>query len=74
MKVTLFKAYPFEVGQKIRIGNSPRFGDWEVIKLTEHKVTLRCPVSKKEIVWNRFCYFVEDLDKEWPDMGKTGDS
>ncbi len=72
MKVTLFKAYPFEVGQKIRIEESPRFGDWEVIKVTEHKVTLRCPVSKKEITWNRFCYFAEEHDREWPDLKKDG--
>lgn len=64
--VTLFKAYPFKVGQKIRIEKSPRFGDWEVVKVTEHKVTLRCPISKKEMTWSRFCYFAEEKDMEWP--------
>lgn len=67
MKVTLFKAYPFQVGQKIRIEESPRSGDWEVIKVTEHKVSLRCPISKKEITWSRFCYFTEETEREWPD-------
>lgn len=66
MKVTLFKAYPFKEGQKIRIEDSPRSGDWEVIKLTEHKLTLRCPLSKKEMTWSRFCYFVEEREQDWP--------
>ncbi len=72
MKVTLFKAYTFKIGQKIRIEESPRFGDWEVVKITEHKVTLKCPVSKKEMVWNRFCYFVEDVERKWPDPNPDG--
>jgi hypothetical protein len=65
-KVALFKSYPFEVGQKIRIEESPRFGDWEVIKVTEHKVTLKCPISKREMTWSRFCYLAEERDMEWP--------
>ncbi|MCG8688377.1 MAG: hypothetical protein MI892_26130 [Desulfobacterales bacterium] len=65
-KVTVFKAYPFEVGQKIRIEESPRYGDWEVVGVTEHKVTLRCPISKKEFTWSRFCYKTEDVDGQWP--------
>lgn len=64
--VTVFKAYPFKVGQKIRIQGSKRSGDWEVIGLSDAKVTLRCPVSKKEVSWDRFCYFVEDKTMEWP--------
>ena len=64
--VALFKAYPFKEGQKIRIEESPRFGDWEVIKVTDHKVTLRCPLSQKEMTWSRFCYFVEDKSIPWP--------
>lgn len=67
MKVTIFKSFPLEIGQKIRIEDSPRFGDWEVIGLTEHKVTLKCPVSGKEVTWSRFCYFTEEVDKNWPD-------
>ena len=35
--VTVFKAYPFVPGQKIRIEDSPRSGDWEVIKVTDRK-------------------------------------
>ena len=65
-KVSVFRAYPFEVGQKIRIEESPRNGDWEVVTVTEHKVTLRCPVSKKEFTWSRFCYMAEDVEDEWP--------
>ncbi|MCG8636173.1 MAG: hypothetical protein MI863_20240 [Desulfobacterales bacterium] len=65
-KVTLFKAYPFEVGQKIRIEGSPRSGDWEVVKVTEHKVTLRCPISKRDMTWSRFCYFADKREMDWP--------
>ena len=65
-KVTLFKGYPFKEGQKIRIEDSPRSGDWEVIKVTDHKVTLRCPISKKELVWSRFCYVAEEKFMPWP--------
>ncbi|MCP3945102.1 MAG: hypothetical protein GY710_26990 [Desulfobacteraceae bacterium] len=66
--VSLFKAYPFKEGQKIRIEDSPRSGDWEVVKVTEHKVTLKCPISKKEMVWSRFCYAVEEKLMPWPQV------
>lgn len=66
-KVAIFTPYPFEVGQKIRIDGGPRSGDWEVIAVSEHKVTLRCPITKKEFKWDRFCYFVEESeDAQWP--------
>jgi len=66
-KVSFFKPYPFEIGQKIRIEGSRRGGDWEVIGFDENKVTLRCPVSGKEFEWARFCYHVEDKDDVvWP--------
>ncbi len=65
--VTLFKTYPFEIGQKIYIEDGPRRGDWEVIALSERKVKLRCPISKREFEWNRFCYFTEQAsDGPWP--------
>ena len=65
--VTVFKPFPFEIGQKINIESGPRKGDWEVIDVSDKKVKLRCPVSFKEFEWNRFCYFTEEseLDK-WP--------
>jgi hypothetical protein len=69
-KVTLFKGYPFKVGQKIRIEESPRSGDWEVIHVTDHKVTLRCPLSGREFSWSRFCYKVEETERPWPDTEK----
>jgi len=69
-KVTLFKGYPFKVGQKIRIEESPRSGDWEVIHVTDHKVTLRCPLSGREFSWSRFCYMVEETERPWPDTEK----
>lgn len=66
-KVITFKPFPFEAGQKIHIDGGPRGGDWEVLDVTERKVTLRCPVSFKEFSWNRFCYFTkEQAGVEWP--------
>ncbi len=64
--VTVFNQYPFKKGQKIRIENSGRAGDWEVIDVSDHKVKLRCPISKKEVEWRRFCYYVEDKQMAWP--------
>ena len=65
--VTLFKSYPFEIGQKIYIEDGPRHGDWEVVGLSERKVKLRCPISQREFEWARFCYFAEDdHNSPWP--------
>jgi len=67
MSVTLFKPYPFVPGEKIRIEGGPRSGDWEVLAFNEKKVTLRCPVSGKEVEWAGFCYFSEKSDEApWP--------
>jgi len=66
-RVSVFEPYPFEIGQRIRIESGPRAGDWEVIGVTERKVTLRCPISHREFEWDRFCYLVEDREnEEWP--------
>ena len=65
--VAIFCPYPFETGQKIYIEAGPRKGDWEVIGVTERKVKLRCPVSHREVEWDRFCYFAEEREEEaWP--------
>lgn len=65
--VIVFNQYPFAVGDKIRIEGGRRKGDWEVAAITEHKVTLRCPISKKEFAWNKFCYMTEiDRGVSWP--------
>jgi hypothetical protein len=65
--VTVFSQYAFEIGEKITIESGPRRGDWEVIGLSERKVKLRCPVSQREVEWDRFCYYVEKLKVvEWP--------
>ncbi len=65
--VARFAPYPFRVGQKINIQDGPRKGDWEVIAVSDHKVTLRCPISRKEFAWSRFCYFLEEQKGvEWP--------
>ena len=67
IRITLFRPYPFEVGQKIHIEQGHRRGDWEVIGVSDRKVKLRCPVSLREFEWNRFCYFAEQLDiEQWP--------
>ena len=66
-KVVMFKPYPFRAGEKIRIGGGPRAGDWEVLHVSDRKVKLRCPISRREFEWNRFCYFVEEREGlEWP--------
>ena len=66
-KVTIFKPYPFSAGQKINIAEGPRRGDWEVVAVSDRKVTLRCPISNREFEWNRFCYFSDEQEGiEWP--------
>jgi len=66
-KVTVFAPFAFYEGQKINIENGPRKGDWEVVGVTERKVTLRCPVSLREFEWNRFCYQTDErIFDEWP--------
>ena len=65
--VAIFKPYPFTVGQKINIEDGPRKGDWEVVAVTDRKVKLRCPFSKKEFDWNRFCYLAAQRHGvQWP--------
>ena len=65
--VTVFRPYPFSVGQKIRIEDSRRSGDWEIAAISADKVTLRCPISGKEFAWTAFCYVVEEeTDSTWP--------
>jgi len=66
-KVTLFRPYPFRIGQKIHIEEGPRKGDWEVIGISDRKIKLKCPVSLREFDWNQFCYYVDELEvAEWP--------
>ena len=66
-QVTVFQTYPMQVGQKINIADGPRRGDWLVIGLSERKMQLRCPVSGREVEWERFCYLVEERQQEeWP--------
>jgi len=64
--VVMFRPYPHEIGQKIRIEGGPRAGDWEVVGVSKGKVTLRCPISGREFEWNRFAYFVEEKEDAWP--------
>lgn len=65
--VTVFSQYSFKVGQKIRIEGSRRAGDWEIADISEHKITLRCPITGKEFSWNKFCYLIEEeRSTTWP--------
>jgi hypothetical protein len=65
--VVVFRTYPFEVGQKIYIADGPRHGDWEVVGVGQHKVKLRCPISRREFEWGRVCYFAEEeIGGPWP--------
>lgn len=65
--VTVLTAYPFHIGQKIRIEGNKRAGDWEVTGIEGSSVTLRCPISKKEYTWDNFCYMIsEETDGAWP--------
>lgn len=63
-ETTLFRPYPFEKGEHIYIDSGPRRGDWEIVKVTDNKVILRCPVSRREFEWDRFCYYVERRPRE----------
>ncbi|MBU0729651.1 MAG: hypothetical protein KKE17_11790 [Proteobacteria bacterium] len=66
-KVAFFTPYDFTMGQKIRITEGSRHGDWQVIGVSDKKVTLKCPVSGREFEWSRFCYLVEEQENvEWP--------
>jgi len=65
-QVIVFRPYPLKVGQKIRIEGGPRSGDWLVIGVSEHKVMLRCPVSLREVSWDRFCFDAEERSGPWP--------
>ncbi|MFH0964108.1 MAG: hypothetical protein V2A58_08855 [Planctomycetota bacterium] len=65
--ILVFDPYPLEAGQKIHIRSGQRKGDWEVVSVDDRNVTLRCPISDRQVKWNRFCYFVEErVQAEWP--------
>lgn len=64
--VLFFKRFPLEKGQKINIEDGPRRGDWEVVGVSDKKVSLLCPVSGHRVEWDRFCYLVEERQAEWP--------
>jgi hypothetical protein len=66
--VTIFTPYPFVVGEKIQIAEGPRHGDWLVAGIDDKKITLRCPISGREFLWDRFCYLVEKREQEWPEV------
>ena len=48
------------------IEEGPRRGDWEVVGVSDAKVKLRCPISKREFEWARFCYVTETREDTWP--------
>ena len=67
-KVLFFREYPFVAGDKIHITDGCRRGDWLVIGIGERKIQLRCPVSGREVEWDRtFCFSEERSQGEWPE-------
>jgi hypothetical protein len=65
--VTVFRPFPFKVGQKIRIEETRRKGDWNIAAINEHTITLKCPISGKEFEWTKFCYMTEEeRGVKWP--------
>jgi hypothetical protein len=64
--IPVFRPFPLLAGQKIFIDGGPRGGDWEVVEVSERKLKLRCPHSGREVEWDRFCYFVEQRTRPWP--------
>ena len=67
-KVIIFKEYPLEVGQKIHVKGGSRRGDWLVIGMTDKKIKLQCPVSAREVEWEKIFGFVElSTRAEWPE-------
>ena len=66
-KVLVFREYPFKEGDKIHIADGCRRGDWLVVGATERKLQLRCPVSGREVEWDRtLCFAEEKTQPEWP--------
>ncbi|KIX15530.1 hypothetical protein [Dethiosulfatarculus sandiegensis] len=66
--VFYFEPFELKAGQKINLTRGPRRGDWLVKEVTEHKVTLKCPVTGKEIKTDRFCFLLEErLVEKWPE-------
>ncbi len=63
MKVRCFSPYEFSVGEMIYIDGGKRQGDWRVTAVDDKNVTLRCPMSGREFVWSRFCYYVGDVER-----------
>jgi len=65
-RVVFFHQYPFVEGEKLHIQDGPRRGDWVVTAVDEKKVALRCPVTGVEVKWDRFCYFSEEKEADFP--------
>ncbi len=65
-EITVFTPFDFQPDQKIHISDGPRKGDWLVTNCDDRKVTLQCPISKREFTWNRFCYQAGIEKRLWP--------
>jgi len=66
-EVLIFRPYPLKAGQKITIDGGPRGGDWLVVDVGERKMKLKCPITHREVEWDRFCQFVTGSNNEpWP--------
>jgi len=55
---TIFKPYPFRVGEKIKRLRKGKMEDWEVAQVDEETVTVQCPIHGDVITWKRSHYWV----------------
>lgn len=66
-EVIVFREYQLTPGQKIKIENGLRRGDWLVVSSGEKKIRLRCPVSGVEIECDKTFSLVEmRVQDKWP--------
>lgn len=66
-QVIVFKEYPLAVGQKIHLEDGFRRGDWLVTGVTDKKIQLRCPVSGRNVEWERtLCFAGTATRRQWP--------
>ena len=49
----VFKLYPFTVGQRIIRQRGDKMEDWDVIEVTDDKVTVKCPFHGDILTWKR---------------------
>lgn len=53
----VFKKYPFAVGQRIIRQRGDKMEDWDVIKVTDDEVTVKCPFHGDVLTWKRKAFW-----------------